>query len=90
MWNAYMEWPWTRDGTVRVFTVTMAPEVAGRIVARPAGCQRAGAWRNACVVLGESNGARVMPDTTLSQKSVGRVAAEPQVIDNRLINRRDI
>jgi multidrug resistance efflux pump len=43
MWNAYMEWPWTRDGTVRVYTVTMAPEVAGRIVARPAGCQRAGA-----------------------------------------------
>jgi multidrug resistance efflux pump len=35
MWNAYMEWPWTRDGTVRVYTVTMAPEVAGRIVDLP-------------------------------------------------------
>src|SRR6516165_1453647 len=32
MWKAYMETPWTRDGTVRVYTVTMAPEVAGRIV----------------------------------------------------------
>jgi multidrug resistance efflux pump len=32
MWSAYMERPWTRDGTVRVYTVTMAPEVAGRIV----------------------------------------------------------
>ena len=28
LWNAYMETPWTRDGTVRVYTVTMAPEVA--------------------------------------------------------------
>jgi multidrug resistance efflux pump len=35
MWSAYMEWPWTRDGTVRVYTVTMAPEVAGRIVELP-------------------------------------------------------
>ena len=32
MWNAYMRTPWTRDGTVRVYVVTMAPEVAGRIV----------------------------------------------------------
>jgi multidrug resistance efflux pump len=35
MWDAYMEAPWTRDGTVRVYTVTMAPEVAGRIVELP-------------------------------------------------------
>ncbi len=27
--------PWTRDGTVRVYVVTMAPEVAGRIVELP-------------------------------------------------------
>ncbi|MCL2453466.1 MAG: HlyD family secretion protein, partial [Alphaproteobacteria bacterium] len=27
--------PWTRDGTVRVYVVTMAPEVAGRIVEFP-------------------------------------------------------
>ena len=32
MWDIYMEAPWTRDGTVRVYVVTMAPEVAGRIV----------------------------------------------------------
>src|SRR5215475_2541495 len=32
MWQAYMATPWTRDGTVRVYIVTMAPEVAGRIV----------------------------------------------------------
>jgi len=24
--------PWTRDGTVRVYIVTIAPEVAGRVV----------------------------------------------------------
>jgi len=32
MWNAYMGGPWTRDSTVRTYVVTMAPEVAGRIV----------------------------------------------------------
>jgi multidrug resistance efflux pump len=35
MWQAYMAAPWTRDGTVRVYVVTMAPEVAGRIVKLP-------------------------------------------------------
>jgi multidrug resistance efflux pump len=35
MWDAYMGAPWTRDGTVRVYIVTMAPEVAGRIVEFP-------------------------------------------------------
>src|SRR6516164_7147142 len=32
MWEAYMGAPWTRDSTVRAYVVTMAPEVAGRIV----------------------------------------------------------
>src|SRR6516225_1682292 len=35
MWNAYMGAPWTRDGTVRVYVVTMAPQVAGQIVELP-------------------------------------------------------
>jgi multidrug resistance efflux pump len=35
LWRTYMETPWTRDGTVRVYVVTMAPEVAGRIVELP-------------------------------------------------------
>jgi multidrug resistance efflux pump len=35
MWDAYMGAPWTRDGTVRSYVVTMAPEVAGRIVELP-------------------------------------------------------
>ena len=35
MWDAYMGAPWTRDGTVRAYLVTMAPEVAGRIVELP-------------------------------------------------------
>ncbi len=34
-WDAYMGSPWTRDGTVRVYVVTLAPEVAGRIVDLP-------------------------------------------------------
>jgi RND family efflux transporter MFP subunit len=34
-WETYMAAPWTRDGTVRVYVVTMAPEVAGRIVELP-------------------------------------------------------
>jgi multidrug resistance efflux pump len=32
MWGVYMAAPWTRDATVRAYVVTMAPEVAGRIV----------------------------------------------------------
>jgi multidrug resistance efflux pump len=35
MWGVYMQAPWTRDGTVRVYVVTMAPEVVGRIVELP-------------------------------------------------------
>src|SRR5499427_5935046 len=35
MWEAYMGAPWTRDGTVRVYVVTMAPQIAGRIVELP-------------------------------------------------------
>jgi multidrug resistance efflux pump len=35
MWVAYMETPWTRDATVRTYVVTMAPEIAGRIVELP-------------------------------------------------------
>jgi multidrug resistance efflux pump len=35
MWRAYVAAPWTRDGTVRVYVVTLAPEVAGRIVELP-------------------------------------------------------
>ena len=35
LWNVYMAAPWTRDATVRVDIVTMAPEVSGRIVALP-------------------------------------------------------
>src|SRR5262249_1749451 len=35
MWDAYMGTPWTRDATVRAYVVTMASEVAGRIVELP-------------------------------------------------------
>ena len=35
MWEAYMGAPWTRDGTVRVYVVKMAPEVVGQIVELP-------------------------------------------------------
>src|SRR6516165_2942897 len=35
MWDAYMGAPWTRDGTVRAYIVTMAPEVSGRLVELP-------------------------------------------------------
>ncbi len=34
-WQAYMGTPWTRDGTVRAYVVTIAPEVAGQIVNLP-------------------------------------------------------
>ncbi|SHO61619.1 RND family efflux transporter, MFP subunit [Pseudoxanthobacter soli DSM 19599] len=32
MWQAYMATPWTRDGTVRAYVVTVTPQVSGRIV----------------------------------------------------------
>jgi multidrug resistance efflux pump len=32
MWRVYMGAPWTRDGAVRVYVATLAPEVARRIV----------------------------------------------------------
>jgi multidrug resistance efflux pump len=32
MWGVYMGAPWTRDGTVRAYVVTVAPQVAGRVV----------------------------------------------------------
>jgi RND family efflux transporter MFP subunit len=34
-WNEYMAAPWTREGRVRTYVVTMAPEIAGRIVSLP-------------------------------------------------------
>ncbi|HEX4767374.1 MAG TPA: HlyD family secretion protein [Lichenihabitans sp.] len=35
MWQAYMASPWTRDGTVRVYVASMAPQVSGQVVALP-------------------------------------------------------
>lgn len=35
MWQAYEGAPWTRDGTVRVYVVTLAPEVSGQVTALP-------------------------------------------------------
>jgi RND family efflux transporter MFP subunit len=34
-WHAYMASPWTRDGAVRAYVVTITPEVSGRIVQLP-------------------------------------------------------
>jgi RND family efflux transporter MFP subunit len=34
-WDVYMATPWTRDGAVRAYVVTLAPEIAGRIVELP-------------------------------------------------------
>ena len=34
-WETYIVAPWTRDGTVRAYVVTIAPEVDGRIVELP-------------------------------------------------------
>lgn len=35
MWQTYMTTPWTRDGTVRAYVVTVAPQISGRIVELP-------------------------------------------------------
>jgi hypothetical protein len=36
MWGVYMGAPWTRGATVRAYVISVAPEVAGRIVELPA------------------------------------------------------
>jgi RND family efflux transporter MFP subunit len=35
LWQAYMAAPWTRDGTVRAYVVTITPQVSGLIVQLP-------------------------------------------------------
>lgn len=35
MWQIYMSTPWTRDGTVRAYVVTVTPQVSGRITDLP-------------------------------------------------------
>ncbi len=35
LWQVYMGTPWTRDGTVRAYVVSVAPEVSGRVVELP-------------------------------------------------------
>ncbi len=35
LWQTYMGAPWTRDGSVRVYVVSLAPEVSGRVVSLP-------------------------------------------------------
>lgn len=35
LWQDYMARPWTRDGTVRAYVVTLAPEVSGRVAELP-------------------------------------------------------
>ena len=35
MWNTYLGTPWTRDGRVRVYVVTIAPQIAGTITELP-------------------------------------------------------
>lgn len=35
MWETYMTTPWTRDGTVRAYVVTVAPQISGRIIELP-------------------------------------------------------
>jgi multidrug resistance efflux pump len=35
LWQGYMQRPWTRDGTVRAYIVTLAPEVSGQVTELP-------------------------------------------------------
>jgi RND family efflux transporter MFP subunit len=35
LWQDYVARPWTRDGTVRAYVVTLAPEVSGRVTELP-------------------------------------------------------
>ena len=35
MWQSYMGAPWTRDGSVRVYVVSLAPQVSGEVTSLP-------------------------------------------------------
>jgi multidrug resistance efflux pump len=80
-WNAYMETPWTRDGTVRVYTVTMAPEVAGRIVELPVADNKFVAKGELLMVIDPTN-YQIAVD--LAQASVQQAQANVQNADAQI------
>lgn len=82
MWNAYMSAPWTRDGTVRAYVVTMAPEVAGHIVELPVADNQFVHKGDLLMVIDPTN---YRISVQLAEASVRQARANVQNIDAQLM-----
>ena len=81
MWNAYMGAPWTRDGTVRAYVVTKAPEVAGRIVELPVGANQLVRKGDVLVVIDPTD---YQIAVRLAEATVQQAQANAQTIDAQI------
>jgi multidrug resistance efflux pump len=81
-WQTYMGAPWTRDGTVRAYVVTMAPEVAGRITKLPVADNQFVHKGDLLMVIDPTN-YRIA--VQLAEASVRQAEANAQNIDAQLL-----
>jgi multidrug resistance efflux pump len=82
MWDAYMGAPWTRDGTVRAYVVTMAPQVAGQIVELPV-ADNAFVRKGDLLMVIDPTNYRIA--VQLAEASVRQAEANAQSIDAQLM-----
>ncbi len=83
MWHAYMETPWTRDGTVRVYAVTMAPQVAGQIVELPVADNQFVHKGDLLMVIDPTNFTIALQQAEAAVQQAKAVAANAQVESDR-------
>jgi multidrug resistance efflux pump len=81
MWRVYVGTPWTRDATVRAYVVTMAPEVAGRIVELPVGDNKYVRKGNLLMVIDPTNYAIAVSQ---AEAAVQQAQASVQNIDAQI------
>src|SRR5229473_4683763 len=87
MWDAYMGAPWTRDGTVRAYTVTMASEVAGRIVELPVADNQLVHRGDLLMVIDPTN---FKIAVSLAEAAVRQAQANAQNVERQAQRRQDL
>lgn len=87
MWDAYVVAPWTRDGTVRTYVVTMAPEVSGRIVGLPVGDNQFVHKGDPLMVIDPTNYAIAV---RLSQAAMQQAQADMQNAERQAKRRKEL
>lgn len=90
MWQAYMAAPWTRDGRVRAYVVTMAPEVAGRIVELPVTDNQFVRKGDLLMVIDPTNYAIAVRRAEAAVNQASAVAKNAQVQSNRRQEQTDL